>query len=373
MHFERFPPEIRANIIRCLGRPFFKKDVSRLSISKSWYHDARRVLHSEVRLTPASLVMLSAKRTSLEGAVKFAKTVHLSLVEDRVMYKKVCQQRDWEDGIMITLLQQCGLDTRGLTKDIDDSIKDLITVLEKFDLVKYLRLTARERSRKYTDDSRHDISVNTIDSLVSVSANLASLHFDMIDYTPRYENADSLWHPCKKINALFPLLQRLWFRADTVCSDLLDVQHFTSVALKDVIVVLNIPTSEREYRGYCNDENFEHLDTLQSTIRLQAALLVPKAQQATRIRVVTCHPNGPMYSFDALTGTRTRLEKSSKLIWNRFQGTGVVLDDKDLSDQRGFRDHIADDPSDSSDAGSDSETSTSEESSSEEESSEEEE
>lgn len=290
-----------------LAASFFQEDVRRLHVSKYWYHFAWRVMFSKLNLTPTSLVRLSTNNEQLERHVQYAKTVNLSVVEDRLVKLASGTGFGSGGGRIINALRMCEFDTHVFTNFMDDAVCTLVEAMKKFGIVQNISFTAGQTPPMYSEDCRDVHTSNTIDMFLSVSPHLTSLEIDILDFQPSLEEGDSDWHPCKRINSLLPSLKRLRCRSDTTCRELLDVSNIESTAIEELIVVLMIPSSDRVWRGHCNDTNFENLDSLQYNVRRQAVALAERAPMATQIRVVTFHPKSKVYAFDALTGRRSKL------------------------------------------------------------------
>ncbi|EEU38824.1 uncharacterized protein NECHADRAFT_83113 [Fusarium vanettenii 77-13-4] len=304
MNLLQLPTEILLIILRLKGSAFFRRNIRRLVVSKSWYELARLVLLQDLQLSAKSLPkFLKADMSSLVHQHTRTVKVAFDVVRDRWAVSSG-SRHVWR--IVVT----------DWTTNVDNDLTSLASILQGCSNLRSLKLRPRPRPRPLGMISQTWLSSDALVSLLSVG-HLTCLEFDTVSTGLRSTTSHRRSDICEVIRALLPTLRRLRCRMRKICPRiLLPPEEGPLLSLEEVIINLNLgdPTShdppQHAYR--CGIFVSGSPATWKAEMESGAKDLVDRMATPRVVRVLSRSPSGPQTEcFDAIAQRRMMLAPSA--------------------------------------------------------------
>ncbi|KAJ3492584.1 hypothetical protein NLG97_g5291 [Lecanicillium saksenae] len=302
---DNLAPEILAQIFHYLGPAYFHEDVRRLTICRSWYHQARPVLLQELNLDTASLHKFAQRirRGSINSMGVHIRRITISL-------------QGFDDWASPRLLPRYSAANAALIKDwtsqLNKDLGILARVFSKFANLRVVSFTALpERIDLRCGSPRSGYLSGAATVGLIRAEHLTSLDIDAVGSTLSSKSDLLDYHPCHMFRKVSRQLRRLRVRVACICPDILKVLCASSDALllEDVVVNLSICSTSGTKTSYkfpmcCVDMPWG-FEQLQLEMEAQATELARALKNPRIVRVLSHGYPGPRpHSFDAINGRR---------------------------------------------------------------------
>ncbi|KAI1360882.1 hypothetical protein F5Y08DRAFT_331234 [Xylaria arbuscula] len=316
------PPEILAQIFDEIGSSFFREDVDRLTVCKTWYEFTRPVQFRSLKLTRDSLKSLMSsgfmeRSSQLQSTLEdlqlefrgFRATTPATMFEDPVI---------WEN-------------------DLNDNLARFVTRAHECHRLRNLRIRASCYEASGINSAADEyLSQPIMLDLLSLG-NLSVLVLDLNAGLWSGQRGVRTRHLCPAISALLPTLQTLHVRMQYVCPDVLKVLHSDEcLRLSTVVINTSLNFSRSEVTSMFHSRRCPlgegSLLQLRSDLQEQAEALANRMTSPKTVRILTHKlPTFVRVSLDVLTGVSMLLDDDSP-----WDADGEVMEyadqDTDLSD-----------------------------------------
>lgn len=326
MSIAQLPSEIILQILGYLGSEFFAHDTRKLTISRTWYDLAWRVLVRDLHLTPRSL----RRFTENEEAVLRRSSPYITTIE-------LLLDVGIESTSIHSLPTNDSLNASGNVGGIDScparldlSLAKLAAALPRCPKIRSLRIQARGQGSSPSPDHPSYLNTATIAALFS-PPHLTSLDLDTAGCRLKPSQNGNI-HLCRSINSLLPSLRRLRCRMEDICERLLEHPPGDMV-LEEVIINLSISQLCVTITSYrypnCCQTGVKSFPQLKLALETQAAKLATKLRNPRTVRIISHDlPSLDVLAFDAITGKRVRLENNAE-----WDADGELVDTEPQEDE----------------------------------------
>jgi hypothetical protein len=243
----QLPPELLLHVIGYLGPELFGQDIRRLTVSRTWYDFAWKVLVRDLRFTPQSLRRFIDDDAVLARSQPYVTTIQLYLGGHGVLNHS--QPPLTGEPVPVS-------DDDEWAAELNSSLVKLVATLRRCPALRSLEL----KSRALDIQRRQYLTAQPLADLLSVR-HLTSLVFDTASC---HLNSPDGTHLCRSINTLLPSLRRPHCRMDMVCEALLELPPGDApLALEEIIVNLSISQLSDTYTSYRHARPCHPSDILQ--------------------------------------------------------------------------------------------------------------
>ena len=328
------PAELLHLIFAFVGSSTFRSDLSRLTVSKSWYEFAQPTCFQYFYTAPKTLARLhsSPHKASLPLLTNRMEILDLNL-------------KGFEDWNSI----RRSLKPTGITSFITNAEREYAPVwMMELNLFLYHLLTLRKQSRKLHTlriQTNFDLDLtnnvfrgynkylfpSTTNALL-LGSTLRSLDLDIFgtyEVPFRDKGHGEKFHICHTITTLFTTLKRLQLRTACICPLVLRPQsHGTNLPLREILINLSLseePTKavgSKHTRRCCPEDEEVYLESdlygqelylLRADLIEEARALVTRLAAPKMVRILWHKSLSPdLSAFDVLTGRNLKLKKGAE-------------------------------------------------------------
>lgn len=305
MSLSRLPPEILLCILGYLGPEFFAHDIRRLTVSRTWFDLAWRVLIRDLHFTARSLRRFTENEAVLKQSPPYIVTIELSLGvgDETSLSLPTDDQRETSGNVG---------DIDASPAQLDSSLSKLAAMLPGCPGIRFLSIRARGQSSALRLDRLGYLKAATLADLLSLQ-HLTSLELDTAGcHLEPAPNGDV--HLCRSINSLLPSLRRLRCRMEEICESLLEPPP-SDTPLEEVIINLSISQLSDTITSYRYPNRCQTVardfPQLKLALETQAATLAARLRNPRTLRIISHEfPSLDIYAFDAIKGRRIRLDNN---------------------------------------------------------------
>ncbi|GAB1318211.1 hypothetical protein MFIFM68171_08421 [Madurella fahalii] len=300
------PPELVSHILGFLGPDFFRRDISRLTVSKRWYALAWPIFVSHLELTTTSLkTLMRDDGTLLKRGLPHITAVGLS-------FRGFVPETDGPDSHGAESELSATAAANIWTIRLNCDLVNLAASLQECPRLRCLKLRAEPQGSEGNSLRPGYLAATPLADLLSLR-HLTSLEIDIFGAHPRPRNPTV--HLCDSINSLLPSLRRLRCRMGHLCERLLELPaSATPFSLEEVIIGLCRtdglpPVSRYQYADPCKgSKHSESVLEFYFGIEDQARTLSSRLRNPRMVRVIWEDvPNRGISALDAVAWKWIRL------------------------------------------------------------------
>jgi hypothetical protein len=320
----QLPPEILREIFDLVGAPFFRQDISRLTISKSWYQFARLTYFKNIQLNQDNLLRFisisSPQKTSLLKTNLHILKILITIHEFQASPGSGIAARN--EGSPST--GSYGHDRTEVAENyLYDGLARLAAITQRAQSLHHLQINVwTPTSNDVVGNPKVYVQPSMIQSLLQVQS-LATLVLD-IPYNLSKNNTKPI-HLCAVISDLLPQLRRLRLRMYSICPDVLKLRNpDCTLHLSELIINLSLKIdlpgiTSASHSKRCQSPGGGLLQ-LRTDLQHQAEELAGRMASPKLMRVLSQPlPGFRTQSFDILTGKTTNLDEG--MDWNEDGST----------------------------------------------------
>ena len=334
------PSELLIYILEQLGPCFFRKDTSRLRVSRRWFVFAHEVLLAGLSLSTTCLdgFLSAAGNANLAGALeKSVRSVDLRIFNsDYEALQFIVQDLNRPDRLTIEWIQQRLIDNVVRSKyQADRSVSSLAKVLHERKHTRRLRIyTFCPRTSFFWDqffsaDSSYGPPISEITTFeLDLSSLLLLGHLTDLEIdTSGAELENTAGHLCKSLQRILTTLTRLVLRVRTICPQALTLPEGDVVLpLEELTINLSIDRSPANgimpFTRWCGENSDQHQnpwpwphEELGLALSQQASHLVKRMRKPRVVKILWQNfETLDLIEADVLTNTTTSLGELAQ--WN---------------------------------------------------------
>jgi hypothetical protein len=320
----QLPPEILREIFHLVGATFFRQDIYRLTISKSWYQFARLTYYDNIQLNQDNLLRFisisSPQKTSLLKTNLHILKISITIYEFQASPGSGTVARN--EGSPST--GSYGYDRTEVAENhLYDGLARLAAITQRAQSLHHLQINVwTPTSNDVVGNPKVYVQPSMIQSLLQVQS-LATLVLD-IPYNLSKNNTKPI-HLCAVISDLLPQLRRLRLRMYSICPDVLKLRNpDCTLHLSELIINLSLKIdlpgiTSASHSKRCQSPGGGLLQ-LRTDLQHQAEELAGRMVSPKLMRVLSQPlPGFRTQSFDILTGKTTNLDEG--MDWNEDGST----------------------------------------------------